>query len=363
MTARSRFNIGMIGTGFIARAHANAFHQVARFFETPLELSTRVVCGRNRDRVEAFRRQWGWEEAATEWESIVARPDIQIVDIAVPNALHKPIALAAAAAGKMVFCEKPLGLTLEEAKQMAEAVRGLPNLVWFNYRRVPAVRFARQLIEEDRIGQVFHYRAHYFNQSGTDAAKGQTWRYRRALAGSGAMGDLLSHSLDTAVYLNGPIHELSAMTHTFIPGREVDDAVTAMARFSNGSLGSFEASRFGVGRRNGNGFEMYGSKGSLRFDFEDMNRLWFFDATEAPELEGARNLLVTGPNHPYSANFWKPGHPLGFEHTFIATVADFLDALAKNEAFHPNFEDALSTEHLLNAIESSAASGQWISLA
>ena len=353
----------MIGTGFIAGVHANAFHQVARFFQTPFELSTKVVCGRNPDRVEVFRRRWEWHESATQWESVVERPDIQIVDIAVPNALHKPIVLAAAAAGKIVFCEKPLGLTLEEAKQMAEAVGHLPNLVWFNYRRVPAVSFAKQLIEENRMGQVFHYRAHYFNQSGTDPAKGQTWRYRRAQAGSGAMGDLLSHSLDTAVYLNGPIRELSAMTHTFVPGREVDDAVTVMARFSNGSLGSFEASRFGVGRRNGNGFEIYASKGSLRFDFEDMNHLRFFDAAEVPELQGAKNLLVTGPNHPYWANFWKPGHPLGFEHTFIATLADFLDALAKNEAFHPNFSDALSTEQLLDAIGSSAASGQWISLA
>lgn len=362
MPTRPRLNIAMIGTGFIARAHANAFHQVGRFFEIPFELSTKVVCARNQQRLEAFQRQWGWEEAVSDWESVVARPDIQIVDIAVPNTLHHPIATAAAAAGKLVFCEKPLALTLEEGKQMAQALQGLPNLVWFNYRRAPAVRFAKQLIEENRIGQVFHYRAYYFNQSGTDPAKGDTWRYRRAQAGSGALGDLLSHSLDTALYLNGPIRELSAMTHTFVPDRDVDDAVMVMSRFSSGSLGSFEASRFGVGRRNGNGFEVYGSRGSLAFDFEDMNRLWFFDATEAPHLQAARGLLVTGPNHPYSANFWKPGHLLGYEHTFIATVADFFEALGKNESFHPNFQDALNTQHLLDAIESSAASGQWITI-
>ncbi len=245
---------------------------------------------------------------------------------------------------------------------MAEAVGDLPNLVWFNYRRVPAIAFAKQLIDEGRLGQVFHYRSLYFNPSGVDPAKGQTWRYRTAEAGSGAIGDLLSHSLDTAMYLNGDISELSAAKHTFIPGREVDDAVQLMARFANGSIGSFEASRFGVGRRNGNGFEIYGSKGSLAFDLEDMNRLQFFDATEPPGTQGARNLLVTGPDHPYSTNFWKPGHLIGYEHTFIATLGDFLQALAKHEAFHPNFQDALLTQKLIEAVESSAASRQWVKL-
>ena len=359
MAAKPRLAMAMIGTGFIARAHANAFHQVGRFFDIPFELSTKVVCGRNQERLRSFQRQWGWEEAASDWQSVVARKDIEIVDIAVPNALHFPIAMAAAAAGKMVFSEKPLALTLEEANEMARALHGVPNLVWFNYRRAPAVRFAKQLIAENRIGQVFHYRAYYFNQSGTDPAKGQTWRYQRAQAGSGALGDLLSHSLDTALYLNGPIGALSAMTHTFVPDREVDDAVLLMARFSSGSLGSFEASRFGVGRPNGHGFEIYGSGGSLGFDFEDMNRLRFFDRSEAPQLQAARSLLVTGPNQPYATNFWKPGHPLGYEHTFIATLADFLSALAHHQPFHPNFEDGLAIQRLLATIESSAASGKW----
>src|SRR6266496_218124 len=327
---KRRLNIAMVGSGFIARAHSNAFHQVGHFFDVPFSLCTKVVCARNQQKLRAFAQQWDWQETALEWESVVTRKDIDVVDIAVPNALHAPIALAAAKAGKIVLCEKPLALSVEEAAKMAEAVC-IPNLIWFNYRRVPAIALAKQWIEEGRLGQNFHYRSHYFNQSGADPAKGQTWRYRRSDAGSGAVGDLLSHLVDTARYLNGDISELSAMTHTFAPHRDVDDAVLAMARFANGSLGSFEASRFGVGRRNGNGFEIYGSKGSLAFDLEDMNRLQFFDATEPPALQATKSMLVTGPDHPYSANFWKPGHLIGYEHTFIASLGDFLGALARQE--------------------------------
>jgi predicted dehydrogenase len=352
-------NIAMVGSGFIARAHSNAFHQVRHFFESPFSLCTKVVCARNREKLQAFAQQWDWQEAALEWQSVVTRNDIDIVDIAVPNALHAPIALAAAKAGKIVLCEKPLAISVEEGVRMAEAVRNLPNLVWFNYRRVPAIALAKQWIEEGRLGKIFHYRAYYFNQSGVDPSKGQTWRYRRSDAGSGAIGDLLSHLLDTASYLNGDISELSAMTHTFAPDRDVDDAVLLIARFANGSLGSFEASRFGVGRRNGNGFEIYGSKGRLAFDLEDMNRLQFFDATEPPALQGTRDVLVTGPDHPYASNFWKPGHVIGYEHTFIATLGDFLAALDQQKSFHPNFDDALNTQKIIAAVESSAASGRW----
>jgi predicted dehydrogenase len=359
---KHQLNIAMIGSGFIARAHSNAFHQVGHFFDVPFSLCTKVVCARDRKKLEAFARQWEWQETALDWQSVVTRSDIDIVDIAVPNALHAPIALAAAKAGKIIFCEKPLAVSVEKGTKMEEAVRDLPNLVWFNYRRVPAIALAKQWIEEGRLGEIFHYRAYYFNQSGADPAKGQTWRYHRSEAGSGAIGDLLSHLLDTARYLNGEIRDLSAMTKTFAPGRDVDDAVLVMAHFSNGSVGSFEASRFGVGRRNGNGFEIYGSKGSLAFDLEDMNRLRFFDATDPGALQAARNVLVTGPDHPYSSNFWKPGHLIGYEHTFIATLGDFLTALARKEVFHPNFQDAQDTQQILAAVESSAASGEWAKL-
>jgi predicted dehydrogenase len=274
--------------------------------------------------------------------------------------LHAPIAIEAAQAGKIVLCEKPLAMSVAEADKIVQAARGNPSLVWFNYRRVPAIALAKRFIDEGRLGQVFHYRSHYFNQSGVDPAKGKTWRYQRDEAGSGALGDLLSHSLDTALYLNGEIAELCAATHTFIPGREVDDAVMLMAHFSNGSLGSFEASRFGVGRRNSNGFEIYGSRGSLAFDLEDMNRLQFFDATDKPADQAWRNLLVTGPDHPYSANFWKPGHLIGYEHTFIATLGDFLQALAAGQEFHPNFDDALRTQKLMEVVQLSANSRKWL---
>lgn len=356
---KKSLNIAMIGNGFIARAHSNAFNQLRRFFDVPYQLNSKVLCGRNALKLDAFAQQWGWSETSTDWESAVTRADIDIVDIAVPNALHAAIALAAAEADKMIFCEKPLAMSAAEAMQMAGAAEALPNLVWFNYRRVPAVAFAKQLIEEGRLGHIYHYRSHYFNQSGVDPAKGQTWRYRRAEAGSGATGDLLSHSLDMAIYLNGDISELTAMQHTFIPGREVDDSVSLLTHFSNGSIGSFEASRFGVGRRNGIGFEIFGSKGNLAFDLEDMNRLRFFDATAAPNLQSESNILVTGPGHPYWSNFWKPGHLIGYEHTFIATVADFLSSLSKDEVFHPNFQDAAKVQALMQTVQSSAQSKQW----
>jgi predicted dehydrogenase len=362
MPDTKQLNIAMIGSGFIARAHSNAFHQVGRFFEIPYALNLKVVCGRNQSKLQAFANQWGWTETAACWQEVVGRKDIDVVDIAVPNALHAPIAMATAKAGKMIFCEKPLALSLAEAQAMAAAAKDVPNLVWFNYRRVPAVAFAKQLIREGKLGEVYHYRSYYFNQSGVDPAKGQTWRYHAGEAGSGAIGDLLSHSIDMAIYLNSNIVELSAMKHTFIPGREVDDAVAVMARFANGSLGTFEASRFGVGRRNGNGFEMYGAKGSLAFDLEDMNTLRVFDATEPANLRAYRNILVTGPDHPYSANFWKPGHLIGYEHTFIATLGDFLQNLAKGELFHPNFDDAVQTQAILEAVEASAQSKNWVKL-
>jgi len=349
----------MIGSGFIAGAHSNAFHQVGRFFDVPFILCTKVVCARDQVKLQGFASRWGWEETAQEWQSVIERSDIDVVDIAVPNVLHAAIAVAAARAGKIVLCEKPLAISVEEARQMVDAVRELPNLVWFNYRRVPAIALAHRLIREGRLGDIFHFRGYYFNQSGVDPAKGKTWRYRKSEAGSGAIGDLLSHLLDSARYLIGATSEVSALSHTFVPDRDVDDAALVMARFANGALGSFEASRFGVGRRNGLGFEIYGSKGNLAFDLEDMNRLEFFDANGPPALQAQRRLLVTGPDHPFSSNFWKPGHAIGYEHTFIATLGDFLSALALDKEFHPNFQDGFEAQKLIAAIEASAKLGRW----
>ena len=359
---KKTLNVGMIGTGFIAKAHSNAFHQAGYFFKIPYDIRLKVICGRDRTKLEAMASQWGWEEVETDWRKVVERKDIDAVDIAVPNALHAPIAIAGAAAGKMVLCEKPLAVSLAEAETMAKAVRNVPNMVWFNYRRVPAVAFAKQLIEEGRIGQTFHYRALYLNQSGNDPAKASGWRYQRGDAGSGATGDLMSHSVDEALYLNGPISDLTAMTYTFFPGREVDDAVMFLARFANGSIGTFEATRFGIGCRNRNSFEINGSKGMLSFNLEDMNSLEFNDMTEAPNLRGSRKLMVTGPNQPYADNFWKPGHIIGYEHTFIATLGDFLEGLENGKPFHANFEDAVAVQRVLDAVERSAASQGWVKL-
>jgi predicted dehydrogenase len=233
--------------------------------------------------------------------------------------------------------------------------------VWFNYRRIPAVTFARQLIDEDRIGRVFHYRATYLQQSGNDPSRPPSWKTQKAQAGSGAIGDLLSHVIDMALYLNGPIREVSSHAVTFAPGRNVDDACIVLARFENGSIGTLEATRYGVGCRNRNAFDIHGARGMLRFNLEDMNRLEFFDATAPPNLQGAANLLVTGPGHPYSANFWKPGHIIGYEHTFIAALADFLNAVSRGERFRPDFEDGLRVQLALDAVERSAESRAWTS--
>jgi predicted dehydrogenase len=349
-----KLNVALIGQGFMGRAHSNAYRQVNHFFETPFDLQLKVICGRNQAGLEKMAATWGWEEIATDWRSVIGRGDIDVIDVATPNSLHAEIAIAAAAAGKIVLCEKPLAVSPAQARQMADAVRGVPNMVWFNYRRVPAIAFTRRLIDEGRIGQVFHYRATYLQEWGNDPTRPPGWKLQKSYAGSGVLGDLLSHLIDTALYLNGPIAEVSAMMHTFAPGRDVDDATLLLARFANSSIGSFEATRYAVGCRNRNAFEIHGSKGMARFDLEDLNRLEFFDAADARNLQGARRLLVTGPDQPYSSNFWKPGHIIGYEHTFIAALGDFLRALETGEPFHPNFEDGLAVEQVLAAVEASS---------
>jgi predicted dehydrogenase len=354
-----KLNVAMIGYGFMGRAHSNALSQVGHFFDSPYELRLRTICGRNRAAVEAMARQWGWEEAQTDWQSVVMRKDIDVVDICAPNHLHAQIAMAAAEAGKIVLCEKPLAMNVAEAKQMASAARNLPNLVWFNYRRVPAIALAKELVGQGRVGKPYHYRATYLQSWGADLEPEGAWRFRKAEAGSGAMGDLLSHSLDLALLLNGPITQVTSLVQTFVPNREVDDAVLALTRFANGSIGTFEATRFAIGCRNRNCFEIHGAEGAIRFNLEDLNRLEVFDRNDAAEVQGSHNVLVTGPGHPYTSHFWPPGHIIGYEHTFIATLADFLDCLAKNQQFHPNLDDGVEVQKLLEAVETAARTGAW----
>ncbi len=350
--------VALIGQGFMGRAHSNAYRQAPRFFDLPFEIECRVICGRDAGRLRWTAETWGWKEISTDWEEVASRPDIDLVDIATPNSLHCPIALAAAKAGKMVLCEKPLATSLDDAMRMASAAARTPNMVWFNYRRVPAVAFARQLVESGRLGQIYHYRATYLQEWGPTRPPGN-WKLQRAEAGSGVLGDLASHLVDTALWLNGPITSVSALLHTFAPGRDVDDAALFQARFANGSIGTFEATRYATGRRNCNAFEIHGERGMLRFDLEYMNHLEFLDATDPREVRGPRRLLVTDFEHPYAGHFWKPGHLLGYEHTFIAALADFLEAAARGESPQPDFHDGARTQAVLDAAERSAASGTW----
>lgn len=352
-------NIALIGQGFMGRAHSNAYNQVAHFFDLKHRPRLKLLCGRNPDALRTMAERWGWEETTTDWREAVTRRDIDIVDIAAPNSLHAPIAIAAAEAGKIVFAEKPMANTLDEARRMAAAARGVRTMVWFNYRRVPAIAFAKRLIEEGRLGRIFHYRATYLQQWGNDPSRKSGWKMEKAVAGSGVTGDLLSHLFDTAVELNGPVARLSAMQTTFEPGREIDDAAAVMAEFANGSKGTFEATRYAVGAVNQNRFEIHGSRGMVRFNLEDLNRLEFHDATLDAAEQGPRSILVTAPAHPYGTNFWKPGHIIGYEHTFIAALGDFLRAMERDEPFHPNFEDGLAVQSVLDAVERSAASGGW----
>jgi predicted dehydrogenase len=359
MQQRKKLNIAMIGYGFMGRAHSNAFHQASHFFDLPFDLKRKVICGRDKTKLQQTAAQWRWDETAADWESVVGRADIDIVDICTPNYLHEPIAIAAAQAGKMVLCEKPLANSVDAAERMTQAARNVPTLVWFNYRRVPAVMFAHQLIQQGRLGDVYHYRAHYLQSWGTTADE-SAWRFNPDEAGSGVLGDLLSHSLDLATWLNGPIRKLCADVHTFAKGRRVDDAVTMLAEFANGSIGTFEASRFATGNQNRNCFEINGSTGSLEFNLEEMNHLSYTDLREDASAQGRRKILVTGPGHPHVDHYWPPGHVIGYEHTFTSTLVDFLNSVSKGEPFHADFSDALQVQRILQAVYASSEQHKWL---
>jgi predicted dehydrogenase len=359
---KSELRVALLGQGFMGKAHSNAYCQAGHFYDLPYRLRRTLLCGRDAAALASTADRWGWEETSTDWRTAIDRKDIDIVDIALPNHLHAEAAIAAAQAGKIVFCEKPLALSAEEGRAMADAAKGRPTLVWFNYRRVPAIAFARQLIEQGRLGTVFHYNAAYRQQWGADTSRPPTWRMDPAKAGSGVADDLLTHLLDTALYLNGPIVEGVADARTIASNRAVNDAVMALVRFENGGAGTFEATRFAIGCRNQNAFEMHGSGGMLRFDLERLNHLEFLDAADPSTEQGLRDVLVTDMKHPVFPNFWRPGHIVGYEHTFIATLAEFLQCLARNDVFHPNFDDALVTQQVLDALLRSAESRQWTSV-
>jgi len=365
-----KLNIALIGYGFMGRAHSNAWRQVGCFFDVPYEPVMKVICGRNESELIKAANNFGWQEHSTSWEEVVGREDIDVVDICTPGNLHLPIALAAAASKKIVFCEKPLANTVAEAEQMLEAVRvnGCVHMLCHNYRRVPAVTLARELISAGRIGKIYHYRGTYLQDWLVDPDFPRVWRLEKAKAGSGALGDLLSHSIDLARYLVGEITEVSGLLKTFITERplpdsptmapvEVDDAALSLVKFGNGAVGTIEATRFAAGRKNYNRFEINGSRGTIVFNLERMNELELY--TDEGLESGFRTIQVTGKGYPYMEGWWPRGHIIGYEHTFTHTVLDLLKAVAEGQMPTPNFEDGVRNQLVLDAVERSAASGCW----
>jgi predicted dehydrogenase len=367
-------NIGMIGYAFMGKAHSAAYRDVGRYFpDIKVKPVMKAICGRNETAVRDAADQLGWESYETDALDLINRPDIDIVDVCTPGWAHKDQVVAAAKAGKHIICEKPIGNTLKEAKAMADAVSkaGVSSLVMFNYRRIPAVSLAKQLIDAGEIGRVYHFRAQYLQDWIADPDFPMVWRLDKELTGSGALGDLGSHITDLARFLVGEIREVSASMKTFVferpvkPGSKekgkvtVDDAVSWLANFENGAVGTFEATRFARGRKNANGFEIYGSKGSLIFTFDDMNNLQFWSAKDSPKTQGFRNVMVTEPDHPYMEGWWPPGHLIGYQHTFVNTIRDFLDGLGRRKKVLPDMNDGLRCQQVLDAIERSANSRRW----
>jgi predicted dehydrogenase len=375
MTKKSR-NIGLVGYGFMGRTHSNAFAKVNQFFDLPYRPVLQAVCARDAAKVAAFAEQWGYASTETDWRKLVERPDIDLVDIASPNDTHAEIAIAAAAVGKMVLCEKPLGRTAAESMRMVEAVEkaGVPNMVWYNYRRVPAVTLAKQLIDEGRLGKIFHYRAKFLQDwtISADLPQGGAglWRLDVNVAGSGVTGDLLAHCIDTAMWLNGGIDQVTAMTETFVKERPhaltgrvekvgIDDASAFLARFRNGSLATFEATRYARGHKALYTLEINGEHASIFWDLHDLHRLEFFDHRDEGRLRGWRSIHITDGDHPYMKNWWVPGLQIGYEHTFVHQVADFLTGLGEGRIPGPSFRDGLATDYVTDAVLRSAGSGQW----
>src|SRR5213083_518829 len=339
-----KLNIGIIGYGFMGRAHSNAYLKVNHFFDLTYQPVLKAACARSADNAKAFADKWGYESVETDWRKLIAREDIDLIDICTPNNTHAEIAIAAAKAGKMILCEKPLALNAPEAENMVAAVEkaNVPNMVWYNYRRCPAVVLAKQLLDEGKLGRIFHYRAKFLQDwtISPDLPQGGTalWRLDVKAAGSGVTGDLLAHCIDTALWLNGGIATVNAMTETFIKQRKhtltgkvekvgIDDACAILARFNNGSLATFESTRYARGHKALYTFEINGEHASIFWDLHDLHRLQYFDHRDEGRLRGWRSVHITDGDHPYMQHWWVPGLQIGYEHTFIHQVADFLQGL------------------------------------
>jgi predicted dehydrogenase len=377
--------VAMIGHAFMGAAHSQAWRSAPRFFDLPLAPEMAVVCGTDPARTEAAAERLGWAEAVTDWRKVVVREDIDLVDICTPGDTHAKIALAALEAGKHVLCEKPLANTVEEAEAMtaaAEAVApsGVKAMVGFTYRRAPAIGLARQLVEQGRLGQIRHVRAQYLQDWIADPEAPLSWRMVKEKAGHGALGDIGAHIIDLTQFVTGDrIAEVSGLLETFVTERPlpashsglsgtasdergpvtVDDAASFLTRFESGAMGVFEATRFATGRKNALRIEINGSAGSLAFDFEDMNLLHFYDATEDARTAGFRRILATEPDHPYVAAWWPPGHLLGYEHGFSHQVVDLVTAIAEDRQPSPSFADGLQVQRVLDAVAVSSELRAW----
>jgi predicted dehydrogenase len=375
--SKKKLRIGLIGCGFMGRTHSNGYKRVSNFFpELNYEPVLKAVCARSADKVKAFAEQWGYESTETDWKVLIARDDIDAVDICTPNDFHAEIAIAAAAKGKMILCEKPLSRTLAEGQKMVDAIEksGVKNTVWYNYRRVPAVTLAKQIIDSGKLGKIFHYRANFLQDWTISPELPQggegLWRLDVDAAGSGVTGDLLAHCIDTAMWLNGAIKDVSAMTETFIKERVhqasgkvqkvgIDDACIFHCHFDNGSLGLFESTRYARGHKALYTFEINGEHASIRWDLHDLNRLEYFDHRDDSIVRGWRSILVTDGDQPYMNKWWVPGLIIGYEHTFVHQVADFLKSLETGEPCAPTFKDALQTQKVCEAVINSANSKSW----
>ncbi|MFO1033245.1 MAG: Gfo/Idh/MocA family oxidoreductase [Hyphomicrobiales bacterium] len=374
--AKKPLNIGMVGYGFMGRAHSNAFAQAGHFFDLPYQPVLKAAAARDAGKLKAFADQWGYQSTETDWRKLIDRKDIDLIDIAAPNDMHMEIALAAAAAGKMVMCEKPLGRNAAESRTMVEAVAKakVPNMVWYNYRRIPAVTLAKQLIDEGRLGKIFHYRAKFLQDWTISADLPQggqgLWRLDVGVAGSGVTGDLLAHCIDTSLWLNGAITSVVGLTETFIKERHhnltgktekvgIDDASLFLARYANGSLGNFEATRYARGHKALYTLEINGEKASIFWDLHDLHRLQYFDHRDEGRTRGWRSIHVTDGDHPYMGKWWVPGLQIGYEHSFIHQAADFIQGLDSKTPAAPTFKDALATDLVTDAVLKSAASRSW----
>jgi predicted dehydrogenase len=384
--AKKKINIALIGYQFMGKAHSNAYRQITKFFpESDVEPVLKVLCGRNEEKVKSAADKFGFESYETDWRKLMDRKDIDLIDVVAPGENHVPMSIAAAQSGKMIFCEKPLANTVEQAQKMVDAVHQakVPNAICFNYRGVPAVALAKKMIEEGRLGKIYHWRSVYLQDWIVDPNFPIVWRLQGDVAGSGSHGDLVAHSIDLARHLVGEIDEVSGMLDTFIKQRPilaesddrlggkasdqmgevtVDDSSIFLARFNSGAVGTFEATRMAAGRKNHNKFEINGSRGSIVFNMERMNELEYYNHEDPSDVRGFRTIQTTDGVHPYTGNYWPVGHIIGYEHTFINLIKDMLEAFTEGRPFSPNFDDGLACQKILDAVSRSSDDRQWKSI-